>query len=280
VLVLALSSERTTRHRGDPVVSHDTTFDAPPVPGAVTGISSRLEDARAKAQRQARWQRRALILAFVFMTLPAIDLFAPTDISDWITVPMGWAGILFLVAPLWLGSAEAQGQVERLESLERLHATLSSQKGSDYFDRLVTINVDNLAEYYALVKVHTQQSFQLSSVVATIGFALIVAGLTAQFLGFGSDNASYATTAAGTMVEVIAGLFFYLYNKTVRQLKEYHDGLLDVQNILLSFKLIDGTKDESARANMTLKMIEFLAARRRAVPAARRSAGSTADRPA
>jgi len=55
---------------------------------------------------------------------------------------------------------------------------------------------------------------------------------------------------------------FYLYSQTVRQLKGYHDSLLDVQNILLSFKLIEGTSDEKERSAMTQKMIEFLATRK------------------
>lgn len=231
----------------------------------LAGIDSRLESARANAQRQSRWRGIFVSLALLCLVAPIIDLFGSGDISDWITVPLGALAAILLVAPQWIGGMENQAEIEKLESLKRWHLTLlSNQGGETYFDRLVKINVDNLAEYYSLVKGHTKQSFELSAVVASIGFGLIVAGVTAQFLGNVASDSAYVTTAAGTIVETIAGLFFYLYNKTVRQLKEYHDGLLDVQNILLSFKLIDGAKDEATRAGMTSKMIEFLATRRAA----------------
>jgi Cyanobacterial TRADD-N associated 2-Transmembrane domain len=47
---------------------------------------------------------------------------------------------------------------------------------------------------------------------------------------------SYISTGAGVVTEFIAAVFFYLYNRTVRQMKEYHDSLLSVQNILCPSK--------------------------------------------
>jgi hypothetical protein len=52
-------------------------------------------------------------------------------------------------------------------------------------------------------------------------------------------------TASGVIVEFISGVFFVLYNRTVRQLKEYHDSLLNVQNILLAFKVVEDSGDEN-----------------------------------
>ena len=41
-------------------------------------------------------------------------------------------------------------------------------------------------------------------------------------------------------------------------MKEYHDSLLSVQNILLSFKLVEDTKDENEKAKMVGQMISYL----------------------
>jgi hypothetical protein len=133
-------------------------------------------------------------------------------------------------------------------------------KPASYFDSLVTINVENLAEYYSLVKVHTNNSFRASLFVGIIGFSLIVVGVIASFGGV--DKATPATIAAvsGVIVEFISGVFFYLYNRTVRELKEYHDSLLSVQNVLLSFKLVNDTEDATAKKDMTMQMCQFLLA--------------------
>jgi hypothetical protein len=82
--------------------------------------------------------------------------------------------------------------------------------------------------------------------------------------GFGgADTATPAKIAAvsGVVTEFISGVFFYLYNRTVRQLKEYHDSLLSVQNVLLSFKLVNDTEDTAAKRDMTAQMCRFLLAR-------------------
>jgi hypothetical protein len=144
--------------------------------------------------------------------------------------------------------------------LLRLPAEASeSAETASYFDRLVNINVSNLEAYYRLVKVHTNNSFQVSLVVGCIGFVLIVTGLIFGFAGIGhSESIAYISAGSGVVTEFIASVFFYLYNRTVRQLKEYHDSLLAVQNILLSFKIVGDTRDENRKNIMMENMIDRL----------------------
>lgn len=128
-----------------------------------------------------------------------------------------------------------------------------------YFDSLVRINVENLAEYYNLVKMHTDNSFRVSIVMSVVGFIFILVGLAVGFFNASSiQTVSYISTGTGIVIEFIAGVFFYLYNKTVIRLKDYHDSLLAVQNILLSFKIVEDTRDEKEKAKMVSQMIVFL----------------------
>ena len=148
----------------------------------------------------------------------------------------------------------------RLRNTIRLGDVESQKEEQDtYFDRLVRINLDNLADYYVLVKEHTHKSFNTSIVTGLIGFGLIAVGLLAGFI-MGSDTnyTAYISTGSGIIIEFIAGVFFYLYNKTTRQLKEYHDSLLNVQNILLSFKLVEDIDEEKTRALMIGDMLKYL----------------------
>lgn len=66
---------------------------------------------------------------------------------------------------------------------------------------------------------------------------------------------------AGVATEFISAVFFYLYSKTVRQMKEYHDSLLAVQNVLLSFKLVGDTTDPRDKAKMVEMLLQYLVGR-------------------
>jgi hypothetical protein len=162
--------------------------------------------------------------------------------------------------------AAAQSELDILNARKRVLNRFAgspsqavSQPEVSYFDSLVRINVDNLAAYYALVKVHTDKSFMVSIVVGCIGFILIIAGLILGFIDSVNAKAiSYLAAGSGILTEFIAGIFFYLYNRTVRQMKEYHDSLLNVQNILLSFKIVGDTKDEKEKVGMVGQMLAYL----------------------
>jgi hypothetical protein len=78
-----------------------------------------------------------------------------------------------------------------------------------------------------------------------------------------SELITVVSVAAGIITNFVAAIFFYLYNRTVQQLKGYHDSLLDVQNILLSFKIVGDLTDESQKAGMALNMIGFLISKQR-----------------
>jgi hypothetical protein len=128
-----------------------------------------------------------------------------------------------------------------------------------YFESLVEINVLNLASYYELVKTHTDKSFRLTVRICLFGFFLIASGLVIGFVDY--SNAlliSITATASGIITDLISGVFFYLYNRTVQQMKEYHNSLINVQNILLSFKLIEDTEDKQEKAKIVGEMVAHL----------------------
>lgn len=159
-----------------------------------------------------------------------------------------------------------EAEIELREAKARIATELppgpaeGDQPQQSYFESLVKINVDNLAEYYSLVKVHTNNSFKASLGVGLIGFVLIMIGVIAGFGGVATATPAKVAATSGVLTEFISGVFFYLYSKTVRQLKDYHDSLLAVQNILLSFKLVSDTEDPATRRDMTSQMCTFLLA--------------------
>jgi hypothetical protein len=128
-----------------------------------------------------------------------------------------------------------------------------------YFDSLVRINVENLAAFYVLVKGHTDKSYKVTMRVCVFGFFLMIAGLILTITNVSSPPiGSYIIIASGVITEIIAGVFLYVYNRTTRQIRGFYDSLLTEQNILLSFKLMEDSKDENEKAKIVSQMLTNL----------------------
>lgn len=210
---------------------------------------------------KAQALRKVNLLIGFLLAIPIVLQY--TNILNLPTWVMAFLWIFFLsfsitsltanVGKARIDVADIEAQKKRFEDLY-----LERTKTDTYFDRLVSINLENLSAYYVLVKQNARQSFNLSAFIGIVGFAVLIAGIVLGYIDPKYKDISYLATAAGVITEMISGVFFYLYNRTVRQLKEYHDSLIDVQNILLSFKLIEDTKDAAKRPLLIEKMIEFL----------------------
>lgn len=110
-----------------------------------------------------------------------------------------------------------------------------------------------------MVKVHTNTSFWTATAAGIVGFALVLGGVVIG-LANPPNSALLAsiTSASGVITGFIAAVFFCLYNRSVVQLKEYHDSLLTVQNVLLAFKIVSDTSDATERVRMTGRILEYL----------------------
>lgn len=152
--------------------------------------------------------------------------------------------------------------IEEIESLKSKRNTLRPLKNNTnvtYFDRLVDINISNLSDYYIMVKEHTNKSFFASISAGAIGFLLIITGLLIGFSDLNNaSSVAYISSGSGVIVEFISGVFFWLYSKTTQQLKGYHDSLVNIQNILLSFKVVEDTNDKETKLEMAKTMITSL----------------------
>ncbi len=97
------------------------------------------------------------------------------NVPTWIIVILWIIGIFFGLAILGTDLNKIKAEIERNESIKNVFLGLPepSTDTNRYFDKLVKINVENLAAYYTLVKVHTSQSFRVSLMVGIIGFLLL-----------------------------------------------------------------------------------------------------------
>lgn len=109
------------------------------------------------------------------------------------------------------------------------------------------------------MKRHSFLSFSFSLIVGIVGFLLILTGILLGYFGHGDKmNIAYLSGISGIITEFISGVFFYLYNRTVKQLKTYHNDLIDLQNTLLSFKLVEQVKEGPEKVQLMSNLIDYL----------------------
>jgi hypothetical protein len=223
-----------------------------------------LEKATSKAKAKLKENAKNLKFYSAFVIASAVligfDLTHVINLATWLNVVLWIVGIFFLLAIIGTDLTKYKLEIDSNDSIKKIFLGLPepTNDSDKYFDKLVKINIENLAAYYALVKSHTSQSFRISTIVGFVGFLILAAGLIIGFKYQEFKDISYIAAGSGLLIEFISGVLFYLYNKTIIQLKEYHDSLIDVQNVLLSFKLIENTKDEKIKAEMISKMLEYL----------------------
>lgn len=166
---------------------------------------------------------------------------------------------LFLASIGFLATnSERRVELQKIQAQRQVYIQLTSPSGGDedYFRNLVTINVTNLREYYYLVKTHTNASFRTALGFGMVGFTLVGTGIA---LGYEKETKiAMVASIAGVLTEFISSVFFYLYNRTVRQLKEYHDSLLDVQDVLLALKVLGSLQDPATKSEVVKSVVMYL----------------------
>lgn len=186
--------------------------------------------------------------------------------------PTVFVGFVLATAIMIIVGYTRQRQIDdEIKELEgEIDASTVGAKGKSteetYFVELVSMNISNLRAYYDLVKSHTNKSFMASVAAGITGFLLILWGVYGGLSDPTKIDAAKLSAYTGIIIEFISGVFFYLYNRTVLQLKAYHDSLLDVQNVLLSFRCVEGAgiNDEAQRIEIIKQMLAYLLTKKEA----------------
>ena len=125
-------------------------------------------------------------------------------------------------------------------------------KSDDVID-LMLKNVRELREYYIISKRQATNAFSASLIVCFLGFIVYIAGIVVFV--FSGENTLLLTTISGTIVEVISGLFFWLYRHAIKQLNIYHQRLGTTEKYLTAIRLVD-KMGEDKRDEMYKHIIE------------------------
>jgi len=104
---------------------------------------------------------------------------------------------------------------------------------------LMRRNVAELREYYTINKQQARNAFSAAIFVCFLGFVLFGAGVVLSYVFPSTQGAVEYSTIGGAIVEVIAGLFFWLYSKSIKQINLFHRSLQETQRFLTAIQLVE-----------------------------------------
>jgi len=131
---------------------------------------------------------------------------------------------------------------------------------------LMINNVSELREYYVISKRQANRAFSSTLIICILGFIVFVAGIVVNVLS--TQDVIVYTTISGCIIEVISGLFFWLYKSTNTQLNLYHERLGATEKYLTAMQLAEKMspekKDEIYRYIIEVILIDNSTAARKA----------------
>jgi hypothetical protein len=133
------------------------------------------------------------------------------------------------------------------QTLERVSQVDSKNVQEVTASQLAIIN-----NYYANVLSQARQSFVSALAAAAVGLAFFVAAV-AFIVATDASRVSTISVISGALVEVIAGINFYLYGKAAAQLAAFHPSLERTFRFTLANSLIEnleGPLKQTVRAEL------------------------------
>ena len=143
----------------------------------------------------------------------------------------------------------------QIEKVNTQIGQLQEKLEEDFFTKLVNINFKYLDKYYLQTQVQADRSFYFAIIAAMISLAMVIFGIGLMYRG--EAKPAYVSAGAGILGEFIAAVFFYLYNRTVLRMSEYHHKLVLTQNISLALKTADSLDAEEKKKALAAIIVEL-----------------------
>jgi hypothetical protein len=112
---------------------------------------------------------------------------------------------------------------------------------------LITRNLTLLREAYIVSKQQVRNLFSAAIFTCCLGFIVFATGLIA-FSSQRSGTILVCSTIASAVIELISGLIFWAYSKSIEQLNTYHKTFYENQKLLSSIHLVNGVSETNKDA--------------------------------
>jgi hypothetical protein len=136
-------------------------------------------------------------------------------------------------------------------AVKEIAAEISDAEPGD-IQRIGSLVIELLNQYNQEVLSQAKTSFRWAVVAAAIGFAVFIGSVVA-ILSFGKPEIATIGTIGGAIIEVVGGLQFYLYGKTMGQLAYFQQSLDRTQRFLIANSIcesLDSDNKQKSRAEL------------------------------
>ena len=200
------------------------------------------------------------ILQFI---IELIAQFCKSPVSSPITWCLGIIWIIKSIYALYKMKAktdelaaerEAKEISEAVKNLDVL-AEKSKEENQD-IRALMFENLKELKEFYVICKQQIRKSFSAAMFSCFAGFVLFVLAVIIFLLG-GNNSASLTAGLSGAIVEIVSGLYFWLYRETSKQLGKYPKRLEATEKYLIALQIIEMLPEEN-RNEQYGKLIDYI----------------------
>ena len=161
-------------------------------------------------------------------------------------------GVFLYAYTLGLLRVSFFNKVRRVETelLQYDSEALQDTIEENFFTKLVQINFKYIDQYYLQTQEQADKSFRLAASASVAGLFIIAFGIVMML--FDKTEPAYVTTSTGVISEFIAAIFFYLYNRTILKMSQYHQKLVITQNISLALKITDEMSGDNKAESLKL----------------------------
>jgi hypothetical protein len=124
--------------------------------------------------------------------------------------------------------------------------------------KVAAASVNVLVYYYTVVLQQSKRSFDWALIAAGVGLLFFLAAVGFIVVS-GDTEVAAVSIIAGAVVEVIAGLNFYLYGKATEQLADYRRSLEQTQRFLLANSICGSLDDAVTKAEKRGDLVSTIA---------------------
>lgn len=131
---------------------------------------------------------------------------------------------------------------------------------------LLLISLAAFEKYVAQTRLQADASFRLCKRISNFSWILIAVGILGSMsstiletkLGIKALDPAKVSALAGVLTQVIAAIFFYLYNRTLQQFNLFGDKLSEAQRIALALAVGNGIANADKKDAAAADLIKAL----------------------
>ena len=113
-----------------------------------------------------------------------------------------------------------------------------------------------LSEKRSVDKFFKKLSFSLAIIMSVAGTIILFIGIVLSF--FFETKIGWITTSSGVIIEIVASVYFWLVNKTMKEVKENSKQLESTKNQITAMELVEKIEDSKTKDSVYVEMIKAL----------------------